>query len=291
MKFSEDQQRAIEARGTNVLVSAGAGSGKTAVLTERVVNLLNDNLKINNILVLTFTNNAAKEMKDRIRLKLEDKNDHENLLLLDNSYITTFDAFSLSVLERYHDVLDLSPGIGILSEEVLSYITRKNIKKIFYKPEYKLLRDKFLTDKEDDLIELLLKIKTKLSILPNPKKYLEDYKINFTIIEEFKKYVENSFNNLKEEIENINGSEKFIEDLNKMGIPIGDMPDGSPNLTIGVEYARWKEIVRTFHEDAKIQTSNVPGGVSFTGAGANAGGPVVVEGVNTNASPGYGLIS
>jgi len=130
MKFSEDQQRAIEARGTNVLVSAGAGSGKTAVLTERVVNLLNDNLKINNILVLTFTNNAAKEMKDRIRLKLEDKNDHENLLLLDNSYITTFDAFSLSVLERYHDILDLSPGIGILSEEVLSYITRQNIKKI-----------------------------------------------------------------------------------------------------------------------------------------------------------------
>ena len=46
MKFSEDQQRAIEARGTNVLVSAGAGSGKTAVLTERVVNLLNDNYKL-----------------------------------------------------------------------------------------------------------------------------------------------------------------------------------------------------------------------------------------------------
>lgn len=89
----------------------------------------------------------------------------------------------------------------------------------------------------------------------------------------------------------INSTANVIEDLNKMGIPIGDMPDGSPNLTIGIEYARWKEIVRTFHEDAKIQTSNVPGGVSFTGSGANDGGPVVVEGVNTNASPGYGLIS
>ena len=258
MKFSEDQQRAIEARGTNVLVSAGAGSGKTAVLTERVVNLLNDNLKINNILVLTFTNNAAKEMKDRIRLKLEDKNDHENLLLLDNSYITTFDAFSLSVLERYHDVLDLSPGIGILSEEVLSYITRQNIKKIFYKPEYKLLRDKFLTDKEDDIIELLLKIKTKLSILPNPKKYLEDYKINLTIIEEFKKYVESSFNNLKEEIENINGSEKFIEDLNNtLNIFFKSKNFNEITLSIkNIELPRFANIKDISEEEKEINKNN-----------------------------------
>ena len=137
MKFSKDQQVAIDIKGTNVLVSAGAGSGKTAVLTERVVSLLNDDLKINNILVLTFTKNAAKEMKDRIRLKLEDKNDSSNLLLLDNSYITTFDAFSLSILERYHDILNLSPGIGVLSEEALSYITRENIKKIFNKLDIK----------------------------------------------------------------------------------------------------------------------------------------------------------
>lgn len=214
MKFSEDQQRAIEARGTNVLISAGAGSGKTAVLTERVVNLLNDNLKINNILVLTFTNNAAKEMKDRIRLKLEDKGDIENLLLLDSSYITTFDAFSLSIVERYHDVLNLSPGIGILSEEVLAYITRQNIKKIFYKEEYKILRDNFLTDNEDKLIDLLLKIKSNLNILPNPKKYLENYKLNINIIEEFKTYVVKEFSNLKEEVENLTGAEKFIESLN-----------------------------------------------------------------------------
>ena len=162
MKFSKDQQVAIDIKGSNVLVSAGAGSGKTAVLTERVVSLLNDDLKINNILVLTFTKNAAKEMKDRIRLKLEDRNDSSNLLLLDNSYITTFDAFSLSILERYHDILNLSPGIGILSEEALSYITRENINKIFYKAEYKKIRDMFLTDNEDKLIDSLIKIKTGL---------------------------------------------------------------------------------------------------------------------------------
>jgi len=88
----------------------------------------------------------------------------------------------------------------------------------------------------------------------------------------------------------INSTANVVEEMNKMGIPVGDMPDGSPNLTVGIEYSRWKEIVRTFHEDAKIQTSVTPGNTTFTGTGANAGGPVVVQGVNTNAGPGYGLI-
>nr|DAP99885.1 MAG TPA: hypothetical protein [Ackermannviridae sp.] len=81
-----------------------------------------------------------------------------------------------------------------------------------------------------------------------------------------------------------------VEEISKLGIPVGAMPDGSPNLTVGIELSRWKEIVRTFHEDVKIQTSNMPGGITFTGTGANGGGPMVVEGVNTNASPGYGIL-
>ncbi len=213
MKFSKDQQVAIDIKGSNVLVSAGAGSGKTAVLTERVVSLLNDYLKINNILVLTFTKNAAKEMKDRIRLKLEDRNDSSNLLLLDNSYITTFDAFSLSILERYHDILNLSPGIGVLSEESLAYITRENINKIFYKAEYKKIRDMFLTDNEDKLIDSLIKIKSSLNILPNPKEYLLNYKINYNLIEEYKSYINDKFIEIKEAVDTVGGTEKFINEL------------------------------------------------------------------------------
>ena len=213
MKFSDDQQKAIDIRGSNVLVSAGAGSGKTAVLTERVVSLLNDDLKINNILVLTFTKNAAKEMKDRIRLKLEAKNDFLNLVLLDNSYITTFDAFSLSILERYHDILNLSPGIGVLSEEALSYITRENIKKIFYKDKYKKIRDMFLTDNEDKLINILSDLKSNLNILPSPKEYLENYKINDDLIKEFEKYINDEFLYLKELTEDLRGSETFLDNL------------------------------------------------------------------------------
>ena len=73
VKFTPSQQEAIEKKGTNIIVSAGAGSGKTAVLSERVLHFVKDEgYKLDEFLILTFTNLAAKEMKDRIRKKLEE---------------------------------------------------------------------------------------------------------------------------------------------------------------------------------------------------------------------------
>ena len=73
-KFTPDQQRAIQEEG-NIIVSAGAGSGKTAVLSERVLYFIKEkNYSINEFLILTFTNLAAGEMKSRIRQKLIDNN-------------------------------------------------------------------------------------------------------------------------------------------------------------------------------------------------------------------------
>ena len=67
MNFTENQQKAITTSGKNIIISAGAGSGKTAVLTERVLRLVKEGIKPNNLLILTFTNAAAKEMKERIK--------------------------------------------------------------------------------------------------------------------------------------------------------------------------------------------------------------------------------
>ena len=67
MAFTPEQQRAITLEGTNIIVSAGAGSGKTAVLTERAKRKVLEGTHVNELLVLTFTNAAAAEMKDRIR--------------------------------------------------------------------------------------------------------------------------------------------------------------------------------------------------------------------------------
>ena len=102
IKFSNDQERAITAKGANYLISAGAGSGKTAVLTERIYRIAKEDKTLDKFLVLTFTNAAASEMKDRVRSKLLD--DEETKFLaseVDNSHIETFDAFSLFLVKKY----------------------------------------------------------------------------------------------------------------------------------------------------------------------------------------------
>ena len=86
MAFTKEQQMAIDTEGSNIIVSAGAGSGKTAVLTERVIRKLKNNVDVDRLLVLTFTNEAANEMKSRIRdaiiLNKLDKQLQEVLLII-----------------------------------------------------------------------------------------------------------------------------------------------------------------------------------------------------------------
>ena len=112
MNFTNNQLDAITKSGTNIIVSAGAGSGKTAVLTERVTRKL-DTTSINRLLILTFTNAAAAEMKDRIRKKLIERNLTKSLDEIDSSYITTFDSFALSIVKKYHARLGIPNTIGI----------------------------------------------------------------------------------------------------------------------------------------------------------------------------------
>ena len=100
MAWTEEQKRAIDLEGKNILVSAGAGSGKTAVLTERVKRKLLSGVHIKELLILTFTNAAAAEMKERIRknvLKTPEIKDEADSI--DSAFIMTFDAFSLYVVK------------------------------------------------------------------------------------------------------------------------------------------------------------------------------------------------
>ena len=99
-KWTNEQLQAITEEGKNIIVSAGAGSGKTAVLTERVLRKVSSGIRINNLLILTFTNAAASEMKERIRLKLESLSLQQELALLDSAYIMTFDAYALSLVKK-----------------------------------------------------------------------------------------------------------------------------------------------------------------------------------------------
>ena len=87
-KWTDEQKEAIYKEGTNIIVSAGAGSGKTAVLTERVLEKVKKGISVDNLLILTFTKMAAKEMRERIGVKLKENGFTKELSKLDTADIT-----------------------------------------------------------------------------------------------------------------------------------------------------------------------------------------------------------
>ena len=118
MNFTAEQKHAIEIRGCNVLVSAAAGSGKTGVLTERIVSRLRDGENIDELLTLTFTRAAAGEMKKRVREKIAAEAEtaqgkerafwQRQLTLVGDAPITTIHSFCLRLLRRHYNLL---PGL------------------------------------------------------------------------------------------------------------------------------------------------------------------------------------
>ena len=88
----------------------------------------------------------------------------------------------------------------------------------------------------------------------------------------------------------IRSTSNIVKDLNKLGIPTGPMPDGSPNLTVAFAFASTKENFRALKKDAPVQVGVQPGSMMITGFGANAGGPVNIQGVNTSPSIAVGAV-
>ena len=127
MNWTLDQQQAINEDGINIIVSAGAGSGKTAVLSERVIRKLKQKVNINELLILTFTNAAAEEMKERIRKKIKkDPNLKDQLNYLEQAYITTFDSYALSVVKKYNYLLNIPKNIKP-TDSIIITIKRKQL--------------------------------------------------------------------------------------------------------------------------------------------------------------------
>lgn len=139
ISWTESQERVINARKRNLLVSAAAGSGKTAVLVERIVRMITEGerpLDIDRLLVMTFTNAAAAEMRERVAAAVEnllnERPEDEHLqaqaILVQQAQITTIDSFCLHVIRNHFDALDIDPSFRIgdegelmlLREEVMS---------------------------------------------------------------------------------------------------------------------------------------------------------------------------
>ena len=127
MNFTPEQQKVIELHNSNILVSAAAGSGKTAVLVERIIRMICEGehpADIDRLLIVTFTNAAAAEMRERIaagiaaRLEADPGNDHiqKQSALLHNAQITTIDSFSLFLIRNHFNEIGLDPDFRVADE-------------------------------------------------------------------------------------------------------------------------------------------------------------------------------
>lgn len=198
MNWTKDQQRIIDARNSNLLVSAAAGSGKTAVLVERIIRMVSDKenpIDIDALLVVTFTKAAAAQMKDKIAAAMEklllEQPDNEHYLrqlnLINRANILTIDSFCYQVVKEHFHVLGIDPGIrigeageiGVLREEVLEAVIEEFYEK---NPDFVDFSDAFSADKNDSkLEEYILKIYTVCSSYPRPEEWIQKAKKNLHI--------------------------------------------------------------------------------------------------------------
>ena len=199
MPWTREQKRVIEQRNSSVLVSAAAGSGKTAVLVERIIEKITDKSEPKNIdefLVVTFTKAAAAQMKEKIANKIEellrDNPDDRHLVrqsvLVNRADITTIDSFCLRIVKEHFSLLDMDSNINIgdngmmelLKSDVLDEMFKEGYESYSGNPDdnvFSELMDIFCGDeKEDNLRENILKIYKMAGSFPEPDKWLNSAK-------------------------------------------------------------------------------------------------------------------
>ncbi len=193
MNWTSEQEQAIYKKNSNILVAAAAGSGKTAVLVERIINkILNEKIDIDKLLVVTFTNAAASEMRERILnaiYKKIDNSENEDevhnlqrqVVLLNKASICTIDSFCLDVIRNNFFEIDISPNFRIADASETELLKQEVLDELFedkYEEQnldfQKLI--KTYTSYRDDtpLKELILKIFTYISSSPYPREWLSE---------------------------------------------------------------------------------------------------------------------
>ena len=276
-KWTQEQQNVINSRGGNLLVAAAAGSGKTAVLVERIIQMiLNSDLKIDidKLLVVTFTNAAASEMRERIgdaiSKKLdenpEDEHLQDQLVLLNKASITTIHSFCLEVIKSNFHKINLDPNFRIGDETECSLMKLEAIDETFdilYEQndeEFCYLVDCYAEKRGDsNLQNLILSIYSFVMASPYPKVWLKESAEDFNITDDFdfarSKWAKAILETVKIQMEGIEKSLcKAIEDV-----------DGIDELVtftdkLKMEYEKIKEILYacdTSWSDAYRQISSM----------------------------------
>lgn len=207
--WTSEQKDAIKTRGCNLLVAAAAGAGKTAVLVERIINMITDrenSVDIDRLLVVTFTNAAAAEMRERIGNAIARelfKNPESQLLqsqlvLLNKAKITTIHSFCLDVIKNYFHNIDLDPKFRIADETEVVLLKNETIEEIFekkyqekYNEDFLSLVESYSSNRDDsNIMDIVLSLYNFAKSSPFPEEWLRQSGEFFNIKEDF--HFENS---------------------------------------------------------------------------------------------------
>ena len=206
-KWTNEQLQAIETRRCNLLVAAAAGSGKTAVLVERIIRIITNEenpVDIDKLLVVTFTSAAASEMRERIASAISkslekspnSKNLQRQLTLLSRANITTMHSFCLDVIKNYFYTIDLDPSFRIGDETEAILMKNEIIEELFEEyyeednEDFKKLIEAYSSSKDDEkLKEMILSLYRFSMSGPWPQQWLKEKAEDFNIstLEEFDK--------------------------------------------------------------------------------------------------------
>ena len=185
IKYNQEQELAISLRGKNLLVSAAAGTGKTAVLVERIIRMAVDTknpVDLDRMLIVTFTNAAAEEMRDRIRnalykeIKTNPNNNRlrKQLILMGQANISTIHTFCSEVIRSNYHLLEIDPGFSVCDEnDAGKYLLEATSAVLFEAYEeghesFFSIVDGYGRGKDDDrLSELLIGCYRKIRSLPS----------------------------------------------------------------------------------------------------------------------------
>lgn len=248
VSWTEEQQKVIDTRNCNILVSAAAGSGKTAVLVERIIQRITDKnnpVDIDELLIVTFTRAAAGEMKERIRQaiekKLEENPEDEHLqrqsTLVHHALITTIDSFCAYIVKNYFHLIDLDPSFRMGDEgemRLLQADVADAVLETAYTeeaPSFLAFSDGFAGGKTDKKIpEMIIKLYSFSMSYPYPEEWLLNCRKAYEIksIEELENadWMKLIKNEVKQEI-------KEVSMLLKQAVEIAKEPDG-PVFYIGL---------------------------------------------------------
>lgn len=199
VKWTSDQQKVIDLRNRNILVSAAAGSGKTAVLVERIIKMISEGenpVDVDKLLIVTFTNAAAAEMRERILQAIEKKLDsmpdnkhlQKQMMLIHSAQITTIHSFCLNVIRNHFNVIDLDPSFRIADEAELTLLRADVIEELL-EDRYEKAEEDFTTfvecyasGKSDTALEeLILQLYHFSMSYPWPMDWLESQKESFCL--------------------------------------------------------------------------------------------------------------